>query len=241
MLKTLRNSGNSINCEKIVDCIENEIIQGRLRKGDKLPTERKMAEDMEVSRASVREAIKALEVMGIVKSIQGSGNYITDDPDSTVNRPLCALFALNDGTLDNLLQLRIMLEAEACRDIVKNASDEDIAALSKLASYDYDNLPIAEQAVCDSAFHRGIVHMSRNTLVKYLYTTLAQLMDASRVRVLTATADRGENHITRDDHAEIVSALAHRDAAGAVEAVQRHLELNREYREMLDTPYHKLM
>lgn len=241
MLEMLRNSGNSINCEKIVDYIETEIIQGRLRKGDKLPTERKMAEEMEVSRASVREAIKALEVMGIVKSIQGSGNYITDDPDSTVNRPLCALFALNDGTLDNLLQLRIMLEAEACKDIVKNASDDDIAAIAKLASYDYDTLPIDEQAVCDSAFHRGIVQMSRNTLVKYLYTTLSRLMDASRVRVLSATADRGENYITRDDHAAIVSALAHRDAAEAEAAVYRHLELNNEYREMLDTPYRKLM
>lgn len=241
MLEILRNSGNSINCEKIVDYIENEIIQGRLRKGDKLPTERKMAEDMEVSRASVREAIKALEVMGIVKSIQGSGNYITDNPDSTVNRPLCALFALDDGTLDNLLQLRIMLEVEACKDIVKNASDEDIAELSKLAKYDYDNLPISAQSECDSAFHRSIVQMSRNTLVKYLYTTLSRLMDACRVRVLSATADRGENYITRDDHYDIAASLASRDAAGAEAAVHRHLELNSEYREMLDTPYRKLM
>lgn len=241
MLEIMRNSGNSINCEKIVDYIENEIIQGRLRKGDKLPTERKMAEDMEVSRASVREAIKALEVMGIVKSIQGSGNYITDNPDSTVNRPLCALFALDDGTLDNLLQLRIMLEVEACKDIVKNASDEDIAELSKLAKYDYDSLPISAQSECDSAFHRSIVQMSRNTLVKYLYTTLSRLMDACRVRVLSATADRGENYITRDDHYDIAASLASRDAAGAEAAVHRHLELNSEYREMLDTPYRKLM
>ena len=74
--------------EKIIDHVENEIIHGRLRKGDKLPTERRMAEDMAVSRASVREAMKALEAMGVVKSIQGSGNYITDDPDSTINRPI---------------------------------------------------------------------------------------------------------------------------------------------------------
>lgn len=240
-MERLRNSGNSINCEKIVDYIEGAIIQGRLRKGDKLPTERKMAEEMDVSRASVREAIKALEVMGIVKSIQGSGNYITDDPDSTVNRPLCALFALNDGTLDNLLQLRIMLEVEACKDIVKSATDDDIASLSKLASYDYEDLSIEAQAVCDSNFHRGIVNLSRNTLVKYLYTTLARLMDASRARVLAATADRGENYITRDDHALIISSLAHRDAAAAEEAIHRHLELNREYREMLDIPYREFM
>ena len=66
-------------------------------------------------------------------------------------------------------------------------------------------------------------------------------MDASRARVLAATADRGENYITRDDHALIISSLAHRDAAAAEEAIHRHLELNREYREMLDIPYREFM
>ena len=107
--RSLEKEEGRVNSERIVDYIENEIIHGRLRKGDKLPTERRMAEEMSVSRASVREAVKALEAMGVVKSVQGSGNYITDDPDSTINRPLCTLFALSDGTLDNLLQLRALL------------------------------------------------------------------------------------------------------------------------------------
>ena len=97
---------------RIVEHIESEIIYGRLRKGDKLPTERKMAEDMSVSRATVREAVKALETMGILVSVQGSGNYITQTPETTVDRTLCALFALNDGTMENLLELRGILESQ---------------------------------------------------------------------------------------------------------------------------------
>lgn len=68
---------NETTSAKIVEHIESEIICGWLRKGDKLPTERKMAEDMSVSRATVREAVKALETMGIVVSVQGSGIYIS--------------------------------------------------------------------------------------------------------------------------------------------------------------------
>lgn len=236
----MQHECSQINSEKIVDYIENEIIHGRLRKGDKLPTERKMAEDLGVSRASVREAIKALMAMGIVKSIQGSGNYITDDPDSTVNRPLCALFALNDGTLDNLLQLRALLEAEACKDIVRSATDEEIAALERLMRYDY-NGSYKEQACNDSRFHMALVQHSHNTLIPYLYTTIQRLIDACRERVLEATEQRHESHLTYLGHENLIRALYDRDLNRATEAVQEHLLLSEDYREALDLPFRRLL
>ena len=101
------------NYEKLVDRLLEQIMRGELRKGQKLPTERQMAEDMNVSRTSIREALKSLGAMGITYSIQGSGTYITDHPENTINKALCALFALSDGTLDNILQLRILLETDA--------------------------------------------------------------------------------------------------------------------------------
>ena len=101
------------NYEKLVDRLLEQIMRGELRKGQKLPTERQMAEDMNVSRTSIREALKSLGAMGITYSIQGSGTYITDHPENTINKALCALFALSDGTLDNILQLRILLETDS--------------------------------------------------------------------------------------------------------------------------------
>ena len=226
--------------EKIIDHVENEIIHGRLRKGDKLPTERRMAEDMAVSRASVREAMKALEAMGVVKSIQGSGNYITDDPDSTINRPMCTLFALSDGTLDNLMQLRALLETEACKDIVNSATDEEIKALERLMRYDYSG-GYQEQAKSDSEFHMGIVQLSRNTLIRYLYTTILRLIDVWRERVLETTEQRGEAHLTQSDHEEIINALRERNLDRAITAVRSHIFLNKDYRDALDRPYRTLV
>lgn len=106
----------SINYKKIVDNVLEKISRGELQKGDNCRTELCLATKFEVSRTCVREAIKSLEAMGIVQSIQGSGSYITNTPEQSINRPLCALFALSNGTLENVLDLRIVLETDVCRD-----------------------------------------------------------------------------------------------------------------------------
>ena len=103
----------STNYKKIVDDVLDQINRGRLQKGDKLPTELCLATQFDVSRTCVREAIKRLEAMGIVQSIQGSGSYITNTPELSINRPICALFALSNGTLENVLDLRIVLETDS--------------------------------------------------------------------------------------------------------------------------------
>ena len=215
----------SINYKKIVDDVLEKISRGELQKGDKLPTELCLATRFEVSRTCVREAIKSLEAMGIVQSIQGSGSYITNTPEQSINRPLCALFALSNGTLENVLDLRNVLETDVCRDIIRTASDDEIARLCALADYDYNEPPIKQQALLDSRFH--------NALIKYIYTTLASLMDIYRERVLEATWRRNENDLTRAGHMAICQALRDRDEDAAAAAVYEHLALTGAYRECL--------
>ena len=223
----------STNYKKIVDTVLDQINHGQLRKGDKLPTELCLATKFDVSRTCVREAIKSLEAMGIVQSIQGSGSYITNTPELSINRPICALFALSNGTLENVLDLRIVLETEVCRDIIRFASDVEIARLCMLADYDYIGMPIEQQAVLDSQFHNALIRMSHNSLIKYIYTTLASLMDIYRERVLEKTWRRDENALTRAGHLAICQALKDRNEAAAADAVYNHLALTGEYRECL--------
>ena len=223
----------STNYKKIVDDVLDRISRGKLQKGDKLPTELCLATKFEVSRTCVREAIKSLEAMGIVQSIQGSGSYVTSTPEQSINRPLCALFALSNGTLENVLDLRIVLESDVCRDIIRNAADDQIERLCALADYDYNELPIERQAALDSRFHNALMRMSHNALIKYIYTTLASLMDIYRERVLEKTWRRDENALTRAGHMAICQALRDRDEAAAAAAVYEHLALIGEYRACL--------
>lgn len=229
-------SSQDTNCKKLVDRLLEQIMHGELRKGEKLPTERQMAEDLNASRTSVREALKSLESMGITYSIQGSGTYITDQPENSINKALCALFALSDGTLDNILQLRILLETEACKDIIRYADNREIEKLIALANYDYCT-PAAEQAVKDENFHGAIVAMSHNTMVTYLYTTLSSLMSIYRNKVLEATCRIDENDLTREGHLSICRALQHRDEKAVADAIREHLDLNDIYRWSLENNF----
>ena len=103
--------------ERAFDAILGQIIEniqaGELKAGDALPAERSMAESMGVSRPAVREVLRALELLGIVKSVPGGGNYITDRLDTWLIGPLSLMFRLNNGYLKQNQQLRAALERES--------------------------------------------------------------------------------------------------------------------------------
>ena len=82
-----------------------------------------------------------------------------------INRPICALFALSNSTLENVLDLRIVLETDVCRDIIRSATDDEIERLCALADYDYIGTPIDRQSVLDSQFHNSLMRMSHNARV----------------------------------------------------------------------------
>ena len=90
-----------------------------------------------------------------------------------------------------------------------------------------------QQSVLDSQFHNALMHMSHNSLIKYIYTTLSSLMDIYRERVLEKTWRLDKNALTRAGHQAICQALKDRDEAAAAAAVRDHLTLTGPYREFL--------
>ncbi len=91
-----------------------------------------------------------------------------------------------------MLDLRNVLEMDVCRDIIRTASDDEIARCVRWPTTIRMEPPIKQQALLDSRFHNALMRMSHNALIKYIYTTLASLMDIYRERVLEATWRRNE-------------------------------------------------
>lgn len=85
--------------EKVVDYVQKQILDGVCRTGDKLPSEREMAQQLNVSRTSVREGLRILEQMGALYCQQGSGNYITGNFESTLIRVMTLMFAVGGNDL----------------------------------------------------------------------------------------------------------------------------------------------
>lgn len=78
----------------LVDYVKNQILQGHVRAGEKLPTERELAEKLSISRNSVREGLRVLQNIGVIRPTQGSGNYISEDFNSTISEVLSFLYFL---------------------------------------------------------------------------------------------------------------------------------------------------
>ncbi len=111
--------------EQVVDQIKEMVRVGQIKKGDKLPTERVMAEELQVSRTSIREAMRALEVVGLIESRQGAGNYIREEFDDVLLEPLSIVFMLQNGTNKDIFELREVLELSTIFLSVMRISDED--------------------------------------------------------------------------------------------------------------------
>ena len=118
--------------EKDIEQIKEMVRVGQIKKGDKLPTERVMAEELQVSRTSIREAMRALEVVGLIESRQGAGNYIREEFDDVLLEPLSIVFMLQNGTNKDIFELREVLELSTIFLSVMRISDEELKKLGEL-------------------------------------------------------------------------------------------------------------
>ena len=182
MFKEIKN-------EKAFDGILNQIIEniqnGHLKAGDALPAERTMAETMGVSRPAVREVLRALELLGIIKTVPGGGNYIADDLDSWLIGPLSILFKLNNGYIRQTQQLRAALEREMAILAARKCTPLDAAELWRILS----SIDKAED------------EKTRGELDKELHTQIAKIADNPMIYSVLAAADQLTENIiagTRD-------------------------------------------
>src|SRR5690554_3631179 len=118
--------------EEVIEQIKFMITSGQLKKGEKLPPERELVEKFQVSRTSVREALRALQIIGLIESRQGGGNYIKDSFDDNLIEPLSMMFVLQNSRNSEILELRRVLEVETARLAAKNISDEELTRLKEI-------------------------------------------------------------------------------------------------------------
>ncbi|PKM89219.1 MAG: FadR family transcriptional regulator [Firmicutes bacterium HGW-Firmicutes-12] len=158
-----------ISSDKVYTQIMNQIkvgiSNGELKRGDRLPSERVMAEQLGVSRATVREAIRSLEIMGLVQCNQGEGNFITNNLENSLAEPVSIMFQLNQGKINEINELRRALEFEAVKLATNKISDTSIYKLEELCSILENSKKESERAEADRKFHYEIAKASGNILI----------------------------------------------------------------------------
>lgn len=212
--------------EEIVEQIRDLVARGELKPGDRLPSERDLVERLKVSRASIREALSALEMMGLLEVRSGEGTYVRKLRSESVVAPLAWMLTMEKGTVLELLEVRKILEVQAVGLAAEHADEADMKELSEALEdmrNDLRNLSSSgEQA--DLRFHYAITRATKNTILIRLMDTISDLMQHM---LKTSRSKLYEGKYTPSllfqEHIVIYEAVKRRDSKKARELMLMHL------------------
>lgn len=216
--------------EEVVEQIKDMIYKGVLKRGDKLPSERELVEKLQVSRTSVREAIRSLEIIGLIESRQGEGNFIKDSFRDALIEPLSVIFMLKDSKSEEILELRKIIEVGAIQLAAKRITESELDELSELK--DKLKTPNKEEnlAEIDREFHYKIAVASKNSLLLGVLNATSSLMESyikdARKNILE---EEGNRQILILQHENIFHALKNKNGAEATNAMTEHLDFANRY------------
>ena len=208
--------------EDVARQIQRLIVDGVLTPGELLPPERQLAEQFGVSRNSVRDAIRALELTGFVIARHGEGNVVADVSADTLVAPIATLLLHKRKLVAELLDVRRMIEPALAARAAVHASDEEIAHLEEILDRQRQKTGRGESTVEeDSQFHYSIALAAGNSVVRKLLDVLMDLLRETRARSLQV---EGRLERSLAGHRRVLHAIQHRDAEEAERAVRQHLE-----------------
>jgi GntR family transcriptional repressor for pyruvate dehydrogenase complex len=208
--------------EEILDQIKEMMLQERLTVGQRIPPEIRLAESLGVSRSSLREALRILDVLGIIESKTGEGTVIRKaDPENLKN--LMTLVAVSGGinTVD-LYEARCAIEVEAAMLAAVRRSEQDLAMMEQ-ALKEMDSLSNNEaSAQFDYMFHRAIVKASQNEILKMMISFIADLLGE---QIRDTRRSLAPDVLTRfqEQHWKIFEGIRRRDPEEASSVMREHL------------------
>jgi GntR family transcriptional repressor for pyruvate dehydrogenase complex len=209
--------------EEICDQIRQDLVEGKLKPGDKLPPERALAEQFNVSRVALREALRALEIAGIVTMLKGSngGAVILDGTFNTVTQSIADIRRLGRISLTQVGEARILIQELVIRMAIRRASAEEIDALelnvARTARYvaerDFESRMEASQE-----FYRLLAKASGNELIVILNDSLAAIM-----RPYVTYVVRTLNYDVVRHRRKFLKLFGERNEAKAIQEMTSHL------------------
>jgi len=214
-----------INRQPVAEQVARQLLalvqNGTLKSGEQLPPERELAATMEVSRPSLREALRALSLLGVLRIRQGGGVFVSSlDPESLL-APLHFFISLNVKNVEDLFEARLVIESEITRIAAEKIDKESLAELKECVNFEAHELDDEDRFIAsDVKFHKILFEVVDNAFLHSFATSLHILGKASRE--ITGHIP-GVIQQSLEDHERIVKAIEARDADAAAKAMKRHL------------------
>jgi GntR family transcriptional repressor for pyruvate dehydrogenase complex len=211
--------------EDIVRQVIALIEEGKLKRGDQLPSERDLTEIFKVSRTTVREAIRTLESMKLLQCRQGTGTYVLASSEEDLIQPLAAaLFNAKDDIRD-IFYTRKIIEPHVAQLAAENATPEDIEKMENILRTQKECIERGENIIeTDSAFHSIVAGAAKNRVIERLSLALVDLLKQARKEYLADDESNGRSKESLAGHRRILSAVKKGDSEEAKKAMSQHLE-----------------
>lgn len=213
--------------DSIVSQIEEMILDGALKPGDRLPSERDLALQLDVSRPSLREAIVVLQAKGLVKVRRGGGTYVRDAFARSLTDPLIEILDRRPDTTFDVLELRLALEEVAAYYAALRANDTDRKMLRRrfeALEATYDDPDRERNGQADLEFHMSVFDASHNVALVHVMRGLFSLVRVTIIDNLERIyRDAGGKDRIRDQHRALFEAVMSGDATAARSAANAHL------------------
>jgi GntR family transcriptional repressor for pyruvate dehydrogenase complex len=212
--------------EQVADQVQQMVVDEALHPGDRLPSERKLAEQIRVSRSVIREAMKVLKVRGLIEARPGSGTYIREPQVADVSAPVGLMLSMRQvpGRFSNLLEVRRTLEVAVSGLAARRATDEDIArmeaAIVEAATHTDD---VEQFTRADLAFHAALAEATHNELYSVLLAPIAGLSFEFRMSTYHHDAQAAIDGVLFA-HRQILDQVKAQDPEGARQAMRAHLD-----------------
>ena len=207
--------------ELVVQRIKELLGSGELKAGSRLPPERELADMLHISRPSLRTALKALSVMGVIHAKPGAGTYIAKSLPEVFTEPMHFMTLINNTSVEELFEARLIIEAGLAELAAERATESDIGALIEEVEGMKVNIGDPEEFLkYDVRFHQAMARAANNKLMSGVMDTVAQLLFHIRRQTVARASDLEE---AIDWHEKIIAAMRKHDPKRAKETLSGHL------------------
>lgn len=208
--------------KKVIDYIKQQIKEGKLIVGGKLPAERELSNSLGISRNSVREAIRMMDIMGVITSQQGAGNYLTGNFENNLVESISMMFLLNQINYQQISQLRRGLEMQALMLAIDHITEDELGQLQQII-IQLEHVTEENNIVLDKQFHYNIALASRNLLIIDILQALSELMVQFITDLRREILSYPDSKIILyNAHNDMLKSLILKDKNLAYEAINRH-------------------
>ncbi|MGC6176269.1 FadR/GntR family transcriptional regulator [Lacrimispora sp. 38-1] len=226
---TITNKNTNVNVllNRLTNYFADEVFSGRLNPGDKIESDRNLAELFEVGRSAIREALKVLDVLGLIEIRPGQGSFLCNDGSNFFMIPLSWSLFLNTDQIESMLDVRYALEVMAARMAASHVQNKNLDELNDIffkmyaAYHDQDYNMFLE---LDMEFHLAISKCSENDVIHQLIRTIINFMKNVSS---SGMANMEQLQNIYDEHQKIYGFIIAHDVEGAENAMREHLQASR--------------